>query len=302
MIRITNEIIRIGTKSYPTRSILSFEKTDRMETFRIPIEQSRDQRRRKRWKNFKQMAIVWGSVGFILLFGWWYAFSVAGLISDAGTIVTILLIWPTYIWVLWAGSVIAELWSVIAGYEGEHLELGEQRIHSYAVRLRLPSEFAEIRTYDEGFRDRVYDTIEKAITHSARVNYTVNVEKQEIINNNQTHIDRSVTHNYDYSINFNRYEGLSEEQLRFLSTEFNGALSRLAQDLQREGDDELRQQLDELVSTLKASSEKPEDATRLKKSWVRFKGLCEAYDLSTSALEMVGTIGKGVSIVVGLVT
>lgn len=295
MIRITNEIIQIGTKSYPTKNISSFEKIDKREGHRIPIPE--EQRKKLKWemrrKRFLERLIFWGVIGCALILGWWYAI----LKNSIG--LKFLALIPTVYWALSAPTVVLALleddWD-----RDRHSDL--HIVASYIVRMNLTGDVVDIRTDSEWFRNRIYDAVEKAITHSARVNYTVNVEKQEIVNNNQTHIDQSTTNNYDYSINFNRYEGLSEDQLRFLSTEFNGALSRLAQDLRHEGDDELRQQLDELVATLKASSENPEDAGRLKKSWARFKGLCEVYDLSQSALGLVGTIGKGVGIVTGLVT
>lgn len=282
MIRITNEIIQIGLKSYPTKNISSFEKTQKGE-----MRREEDQWK-TRWSALKDLMIPYIVVSVVLLL----MLTALKYTPENYALAVSFVFLPVFlVWVVLTSMFIVTIRTTM-----------EREVSIYAVRLSVSGETIDIWTNDEGFRDRIYDAVEKAITHSARVNYTVNVEKQEIVNNNQTHIDQSTTNNYDYSINFNRYEGLSEAQLRFLSTEFNDALSRLAQDLRHEGDDELRQQLDELVATLKASSEHAKDAGRLKKSWARFKGLCEVYDLSQSALGLVGTIGKGVDIVTGLVT
>lgn len=141
------------------------------------------------------------------------------------------------------------------------------------------------------FIDRVTALVFKAmegVEEGNRVSYTVNVDRRNITSN----VTNNVTNNYDYSVNFNRYEGLQPDQLAFLQGEFTKNLAAL---MEKTRNTELESELKALVEAMN----RKENPGRLQKMLDRFKMSADLADLAGSVAEMVPTVVKGVSMVIG---
>ncbi len=194
MIQVSNSIIRIGSESYPTKNIASFGDFFKDERRRVSSdEQRRKIRSRLGWAFFIGVAVpliydkVWLPLG------------------------------PYYIidpeLLRWLCGILGV---IIAGYA--LLARDTETVRRYAVRLIQNSGHPVlIWTESREFRDEISKVIEKSISSSADASYSINIEKQEITNNTSTFVQSSVTNNYDYSISYNNYDGLTQGQVQFLA-------------------------------------------------------------------------------------
>lgn len=152
---------------------------------------------------------------------------------------------------------------------------------------RKPSYFLIIQTNagkvdlfhneDYKFMNGIRLKIQEAMdVYAAPMNVTFNTDNKTIINNPTGNI--SIT-------NVSNYQGLSEEDKKFITNSFEPALSRIQQEVAKTNNEEIRRNFEMLKQELKSS--KPRKSI-LEAAWTVFSNM-------GTLSELAGTIEKGIN-------
>lgn len=151
---------------------------------------------------------------------------------------------------------------------------------------------------DKDFMGKVRDLVFDALTTSSRsLSYNVNIETKNI-EDNSTNIYDSDVHIYDFSITYNQYEGLTEDQVSFMTKQFNEALSELRHLSETKNANEaINEKIEELADALR--NDQP-DKSNIKNAWEQLKGACDVWSTGETVTRLIATIGTGIASLVGV--
>lgn len=279
-LQITQDAIRYGNELHPTKNISSARMVERQVL------------RRAKGGVWLRHFLIWLVIGLVLLV---LGMRSSGLLS---MILTDIIGFSSYgrnfyrflSFALLVAQVLGGL-ALLRGVIPPKRPRTEYGVELQNTAGRVSLFWSERRDFIEQIRDLVFKAISGS--GSANVNYSINIEKQEI-NDNSTNLTSTTIIN-DYSVHFTENHGVSPEQLAYLNAEVSRAVRDLGKVFEESRNTDGREELLELVEALRVA--KPGNNTGLRKAWSRVKGACNDYSgASTAVQDLLSVIGKGVEL------
>ncbi|MBE7734351.1 DUF6232 family protein [Devosia faecipullorum] len=284
---ITSDAIKLNNQIYPTKNISSARMVERQVT-------DFDKGAAYFWRLLRL-----GIVGVVLIF---FAVQFVNSYARQSALAPLYYV-PGLGELVWT---LDQFIPLILGVAGAFLVLRglkrrRKKVQEYGVELLSNSGGMTLFwSRDLSFMEAVRDLVFRALTTSSSAfSYNINIDQRKIEDNSINVTDNSVVNNYDYSVRFERYDGLSSEQLKFLNGEFNAALTELGGVLAKGShNEELEAELKNLVGVLR--SQNPEKG-KLRAAWGRLKGMCDVWDTGATIGTIVSTVGMGVTTLLNVI-
>lgn len=164
-------------------------------------------------------------------------------------------------------------WIVMTGFA--------PKLKEYAVKIDLDSGVTQLFwTTDRAFADKVAEVLSRAMGGSAvRPNVTINVEKQEIIDNSTTTL-----HNYGtFNVEISNSAGLSKEDMDFMMGTFQQGMRELAAEIEANGNKAVQAALQQVQAAVNAPQ--PE-AGMIKRAYAHLKSVAEGVGVFENVLKV----------------
>lgn len=144
---------------------------------------------------------------------------------------------------------------------------------------------------DKDFVRKVNDVLVEALSNSGdkAINYNINIEKQEVIDNSVKHI----TQNFNYEIDASQHHGMTPEDLKFFTGELAVSIRELGSQINSIGNQELQASLQELVDVMNSGKAQP---SVVHSTFEKLKKATEAYDVYDSVCGMFGLVSRAATV------